>query len=221
MTTAEFSNQFDVLYDNALSNMAPGLSEYDKSVFLTIAQEEIVMSYYSILENNEEAREALSSLIFDYTISTEAVSTGVTKIHSEYSHVFDIPTNVLFILYEQAILEDANLPNSATSKAIVVPTTIDDYYRTIKNPFTGVNENRVLKLTIMGKRVELISKYNIKTYSIRYLAKPLPIILEQLVDATINEMYLVTNCTLHQSLHLPILKRAVDLATKVYNSQNK
>ena len=36
MTTQEFSNEFDVLYNNA-GNQAPGLDEYEKSVFLTKA----------------------------------------------------------------------------------------------------------------------------------------------------------------------------------------
>ena len=36
MTITEFSNQFDVLYNNITSNQAPGLNEYEKSVFLTI-----------------------------------------------------------------------------------------------------------------------------------------------------------------------------------------
>ena len=37
MTTPEFSNEFDVLYNNIMSNAAPGLNEYEKSVFLTKA----------------------------------------------------------------------------------------------------------------------------------------------------------------------------------------
>lgn len=42
MTTQEFSNEFDVLYNNIMSNQAPGLDEYEKSVFLTKAQSEIL-----------------------------------------------------------------------------------------------------------------------------------------------------------------------------------
>lgn len=228
MTTAEFSNQFDVLYNNALSNMAPGLSEYDKSVFLTIAQEEVVLAYYGgagqnmSFESTEEAREALSILVTDYRISEEATSVDVdTKLHTEYSKVFDLPDNILFMVYEEAILEDENLPSSATSKAIVVPTTLDTYYRTIRNPFMCMNDNQVLKLTMAGKRVELISKYNIKTYVLRYLRRPNPIITDYIDDATIQDIGGICECELHHIMHLPILKRAVELATKVYNSQNK
>ena len=44
MTNNEFSNEFDVLYQNITSNQAPGLDEYEKSVFLSKAQDEIVKS---------------------------------------------------------------------------------------------------------------------------------------------------------------------------------
>lgn len=47
MTTLEFSNEFDVLYNNIMSNAAPGLNEYEKSVFLTKAQEEIIFNYFN------------------------------------------------------------------------------------------------------------------------------------------------------------------------------
>lgn len=47
MTNPEFSNEFDVLYNNITSNQAPGLDEYEKSVFLTKAQDEILKSYFT------------------------------------------------------------------------------------------------------------------------------------------------------------------------------
>lgn len=51
MTNAEFSNEFDVLYNSITSNQAPGLDEYEKSVFLTKAQDEIVKSYFNPRSN--------------------------------------------------------------------------------------------------------------------------------------------------------------------------
>ena len=39
MTNQEVSNEFDILYNNVTSNQAPGLDEYEKSVFLTKAQD--------------------------------------------------------------------------------------------------------------------------------------------------------------------------------------
>lgn len=47
MTITEFSDQFDVLYNNITSNQAPGLDEYEKSFFLTKAEKEIVKNYFT------------------------------------------------------------------------------------------------------------------------------------------------------------------------------
>jgi hypothetical protein len=47
MTLEEFSNQFDVNYNNITSNQAPGLNEYEKGVFLTKAQNEVVKNYFT------------------------------------------------------------------------------------------------------------------------------------------------------------------------------
>ena len=45
MSPEEFSEQFDIYYNNITSNQAPGLNEYEKSVFLTQAQYEVVLAY--------------------------------------------------------------------------------------------------------------------------------------------------------------------------------
>lgn len=47
MLTQEFSNEFEILYNNTMSNAAPGLNEYEKSVFLTKAQNEIIFNYFN------------------------------------------------------------------------------------------------------------------------------------------------------------------------------
>lgn len=47
MTLEEFSELFDVQFNNITSNQAPGLNEYEKSVFLTKAQDEIIKNYFS------------------------------------------------------------------------------------------------------------------------------------------------------------------------------
>ena len=51
MTNPEFNNEFDVLYNNITSNQAPGLDAYEKSVFLTKAQDEIVKAYFDPRSN--------------------------------------------------------------------------------------------------------------------------------------------------------------------------
>ena len=46
MTNYEFSNEFDILYNNISSNQAPGLDEYEKSVFLLVKQEMNIVEKY-------------------------------------------------------------------------------------------------------------------------------------------------------------------------------
>lgn len=55
MNTTEFSNEFDVLYNNITSNQAPGLDEYEKSVFLTRAQDDILKAYFKVTGNKDGA----------------------------------------------------------------------------------------------------------------------------------------------------------------------
>ena len=75
MTTAEFSNEFDVLYNNIMSNQAPGLNEYEKSVFLTKAQNELVKNYFNKKSLGNQEKEGFDEnpkrqIDFSYLIST-------------------------------------------------------------------------------------------------------------------------------------------------------
>jgi len=61
--------------------------------------------------------------------------------------------------------------------------------------------------------VEIISIYGILSYTVRYLAKPNPIVLVPLTTGvTVNGLSVVTECTMNPILHREILKRAVELA---------
>lgn len=55
MTAQEFNDSFDVLYNNITSNQAPGLDSYEKSVFLTKAQDELVKNYFLKQSNPKQA----------------------------------------------------------------------------------------------------------------------------------------------------------------------
>lgn len=54
MTNREFSDEFEILYNSITSNQAPGLDEYEKSVFLTKAQDEIVKAYFNPRSNKTQ-----------------------------------------------------------------------------------------------------------------------------------------------------------------------
>lgn len=47
MTISEFSNGFDLYYNNITSNQAPGLNEWEKSMFLTKAEKEVTLNHFT------------------------------------------------------------------------------------------------------------------------------------------------------------------------------
>lgn len=220
MNHIEFSSEFDILYNNIMSNAAPGLNEYEKSVFLTQAQEQTVIEAYtgdnnnSSFERTEEVRRYLSELVKTYITDTKESGTGL----STNSVFFKIPDDIWYVTYESVKLLDDNLGCKNGSEALVFPTTQDDYWRLSKNPFRGPSDSRVLRLDNNSNIIELISKYNINTYLIRYLVQPSPIILDDLssYDMTINGVSEITECKLNPVLHRVILTRAVTLAKLAY-----
>ena len=100
----------------------------------------------------------------------------------------------------------------------VIPITYDDFYRTYHNPFRGASNRRALRLNAGDKLYEVVSKVPIDKYYIRYVAKPEPIILENLPDGlTIEGVATKQTCKLDDSLHDTILSMAVQLALQYHN----
>lgn len=223
MTTSEFSNEFDILYNNIMSNIAPGLNEYEKSVFLTEAQEEIVINLYNgrnayglSFEETEEIRRYLESLVKTATLE-ESTGTGV----SEYSEFYNLPSDLWFITYE-TVKFGSDVTCRANRNALVVPISQDDFWRVSNNPFRRANKRRALRLDCGSNKVEIVSPYSIDKYTIRYMSRPTPIILENLPETlSINGVSTKSECSLNTSLHRLILGRAVEIAksTIIQNNQ--
>ena len=224
MTTEEFSNEFDTLLNSystiEIFGKTPStieLDEYEKSVFLTKAQEEVVIDLYNgknpfknSFEKTEEIRSSLRELIRTYTTSTK--QTGYKGL-SKNSVFFKLPDDLWFITYESVDLKDDNTNCISKDGVLVLPITQDEYHRIKRNPFRSPNERRVLRLDLNENIVEIVSKYDIDTYLVRYLSRPKPIILSKLPDnLSINEVKDKTECELNPVIHRAILERAVKLA---------
>lgn len=217
MTNQEFSNEFDILYNNIASNQAPGLDEYEKSVFLTSAQENLVLEIISgksplgdSFEKTEEVRRYLSDIVKTAEM-VKYDGNDIIKL-TDKSVLYNIPTDLWHITYETVKFNDSSIkcvPNKAIE---VTPVTQDEFSRIIKNPFRNPSTNRVLRLDIGGK-IELVSNYDIQSYTIRYVKTLEPIILEALPEGlTIKGKSQKTECKLNPALHEAILGRAVQLA---------
>lgn len=219
MTTTEFSIEFDILYNNIMSNAAPGLNEYEKSVLLTQAQETIVLKLYNgtlnadSFEATEEVKSYLESLVKPVTLTNTITGEGISK----KSKIYSKPEDLWFIVYEAAEIESESLGCKNKNIVEVQPITHDSYHQISSNPFKRDNDRRVLRL-MYSDSLELISDYDIPSYYIRYIRKPNPIILTDLdeYDVSIDGKTDVTECELHPALHRLILTTAVQMAKSLW-----
>lgn len=227
MNLKEFSDGFDTLvnsykrfkdFDNKELLDSIEFNEYEKSFFLTKAEEELVVNCYNgkniygdSFESTEEMRRYLDTLVSTkvYTPTESISGTGV----SDKSIFFKLPEDLAFITLEQVTYNDESLGCFNGSSGNVYPVTHDEYAVIKDNPFRGPTKYKVLRLDYGDNIVELIPKYSIGSYLIKYLSKPSPIILEDLPDAlSINGVTTATECVLNSILHNTILERAVALA---------
>lgn len=224
MTNKEFSDQFDTLLNSYAITIPLGeqaskaeitLDEYEKSVFLTQAQEDLILALYNgknpygeAFENTEELRRYLSDLIMEETLTptTKDCNQGINA----KSKLFDLPGDLWFITYEAAKI---NAGKCGEVDLDVIPVTQDEYHRVKRNPFRGANGKRALRLDLSFNQIELVSDYTITSYYIRYIKRIHPIILTDLPDdLSIKGENKETPCELHEAIHNRILEYAVRLA---------
>ena len=226
MTCEEFSLEFDLLYNNIMSNKAPGLSEYEKSLFLTQAQESIVLDIYSgkygdSFERTEETTSYLNQLLKQRTYNSGEFTEG-NKLDTRSIFV-TLPEDIWFKTGEIAyIIDDFYKCNvDGLREVMVFPVTQDTLVRTKRSPFRGPNERRILRLDSGKNQVELISNYEIHSYTVRYLSRPEPIILVQLPQGlTIGGKASPQTCLLNTAIHRAILSKAVLIAKSSWESEN-
>ena len=235
MTVLEFSNEFDIAYNGIASNSAPPIDLYEKSVYLTRAQLEIVNTYYNPLGNkyqdgfeNSEKRRANLRELLRTGIATIKVSTsdGI----SEDSQFFRIPNNTYLIIQEKAKVSsnDACIDGTYIN---VIPKTHDEFNTQKDNPFKEPFKRLIWRidyysLSGSNKNVELISPYTITEYKYRYIKYPEPIVLTNLTTTfsgeslSIDGVTATQTCKLGEGVHREILNRAVEMATADYKPQD-
>lgn len=236
MTNSEFSNEFDILYNNIMSNQAPGLNEYEKSVFLTKAQDEIVKAYFSPNKAMEgfdgsEKRQIDFSMITKYKRYTSTATVDKDKVHSPTKNTintFDprasyvnLPSDVLMI-----INETLDVKRGADNVTLtVVPLSYTEYNRLMSKPFKRPLKYQAWRLLInltdtdnSINKAELIAGNgdSITSYTIRYIKRPQAIILTGLEGVTLDGKMTEQKCELDPILHHEILQRAVELAKAAY-----
>lgn len=224
MNAQDFNDQFDILYNNITSNQAPGLDEYEKSVFLTIAQDDIIKGYFNPKGNkfiegygDNPKRDIDFSMLIKVQnyISTQNVEESNVKPLGEAQ--FDMhynskgavfPNDVLFVISEQVIVKR----NNKQTVLQVVPLNYMEYTRIMSRPYKRPLVNQAWRVSNdydKQHKVDLVvgASDSIDQYIIRYIKRP------RKIDITSNDTPV---CELDEELHLEILKRAVELAKSAY-----
>ena len=234
MTTQEFSNEFDVLYNNIMSNQAPGLDEYEKSVFLTKAQSEILKNYFNPKGNkygqgfDENAKRQIDfSTLITVAKPSQYTPTGDYVMFDDRSQLYKMPQNILLMLNETGI----NTVDGVKRLISIIPMNYEEYARLMSKPWKQPLKNQGWRLFQSTSGVDFISeiviKYNssLADYKIRYVKRPKPIILANLADeysnVSIEGINTITECELDPIIHPEILQRAVELAKSAYTGDLK
>lgn len=237
MDNPAMSSTFDILWNNINSNGAPGLNEAEKSVFLTKAQNQLVLEYFNVrtdgawggFDGSQKRQYDFSSITVTgnpVLIPDNALANaGVIKLDNR-SVVFKFPSD--YFLSVNEVITDS------VKQYSVLPISYAEYQRLMLKPYAfpvkrgawrlftqkieentaGQGEDPVL---VRYPIAEVIGKFGDGTlsYQLRYIKTLMPIILEDLSnyeDFNIDGYTEPKACELPAETHQEIVERAVALA---------
>lgn len=163
MTNQEFSNEFDILYNNIMSNQAPGLNEYEKSVFLTKAQDEIIKNYFNPKGNKyQEGFDDSPKRQIDFskllkTLQPTPVQ-ALNPIHlSNNVAYYAMPDDIL--LYVNEFLDVQKGDNATKQRLVVIPLKYSEYMIAMSKPYKRPLKNQAWRLITSGDETYTYTDY--------------------------------------------------------------
>lgn len=220
MSVEEMDNMFDVLYNNITSNQAPGLNAYEKSVFLTKGQDEILKNYFNPKSKGNNTQEG-----FDGSVKRQVDFSMLTSVETKNSGfenpLFDIRENTKSVGLPSKLMFAINEVVEVTrnNKQVilqVIPIKFDEYSRLMCKPYKRPLKYQAWRLTnnSTSNKADIVigPSDTLTKYTIRYVRRPNPIIVSDLDGLTIENKSTATECELDPILHEEILQRAVELA---------
>ncbi len=238
-SVTEWSVAFDSLYNNITSNQAPGLNEYEKSLYLTRAQEQLVLAYFSPKSNalvegfdgSPRRQSDFSTLIRTSTLSTTSTNPidRIDKRDSNSVKCYTYPAdskNIIAILNENIFASKTSGGSTTITSYTIVPVSYEEYERLMSKPYKYPPKGHLWRLfnstktTEVNNHIEVIGRFDTMPagstleYQMRYVLRPEPIILADLDEygLTIEGKSDPATCELPAHLHDEILQRAVMLA---------
>jgi hypothetical protein len=228
MNNAELSNAFDTMLNSYWLKQGMGvqntpydirLDEYEKSIFLTKAQNAVITGLYTgsmgaSYEAVEQVRRYLEKFINtrNYT-SDESIPHEQYLENTKYSYRFALENDLMYIVLENAIY-DSEIPCVGGNIVNVQPMTHDNFNKVRRNPFRGVTKYKAVRMDTAPDCVDIFTLYPISSYMMKYIRKPLPIILVDLqgTGLSIDGRDEVTEIESPSVIHELILDKAVSFA---------
>lgn len=221
------SLEFDTLYNNIMSNQAPGLNAYEKSLLLNKAQDEIVKNHLEMRSRGNMVQLGVDDSPkrqIDFSSITEtrsAVRTEPSLRIDSRSLAYELPKGILMILNE--------VVNTSAGTLQVMPLQYGEYTRLMQKPYKYPLKGQAWRLISDNKVAEVIvaDKNGVESYVIRYIRQPRPIVLEDIDyedlgfrDAEGTVYQTQTPCELDPILHEDIVQRAVELAKAAWSTSD-
>jgi hypothetical protein len=213
MTTAEFSAELDVIYENINKNGAPGLDLYEKSMILTHAQE----LYVQNIASQTDTVPLLAQLYDTYTDNVPVSNAGYS-----WGILFKLPTNGIIKVLNEVITD-----TSTNIDYTVITLSNIEFQQKQISPYKYPPRRRAWRLLVTPStesNIEVFCRPEVTTssivYKLRYVRKPNPIILTNLASltpaASIDGQTAARTSELDIACHRDILKLAATLAEQYY-----
>lgn len=135
MDLQEMSGLFDLLWNNIASNQAPGLNEYEKSVFLTLAEKQLVKEYFN-------SRIDAVGGGFDGSIKRQYDFSSIilTEDLVEIPKTVSLPTidrrSRVFLFPEKYFLSVNEILSDDVYQYSVLPIDYEEYQRLMLKPYS-------------------------------------------------------------------------------------
>lgn len=141
-TVKEWSDGFDVLFNSVMSNAAPSIDEYDKSIFLTKSEYEVVKNYFNPKGNKyQEGFDDSIKRQSDFaTLITTATLQSVANANAfdSRSISYKMPSDAFLVINEQ--IHDTVQPYQ------IMPIAYDEYAKVMQKPYKYPPKNQVWRL---------------------------------------------------------------------------
>lgn len=178
-----------------MSNQAPGVNEYEKSVFLTKAQEQLVRSYFdSQLNKSNKGFDFSPKRQYDFSsiIKTSTLSKPRNDTIGSFGYVKFDSRSAIYALPEDYFLSINEMIESGACRYSIVPIMYSEYQRLMSRPFQYPAKRKVWRLITDKKELyynnvrylDTKSNWSVTVFRSDMCKKPITFIVNQSTGST-------------------------------------